>query len=205
MWSMALWRAVWMIHACGNSGTPDAGHWSTAAAKASGAASSAASKSPKSQIRAATIRPQSERYTASRAEVTSWGMPDDKCFCAGVSICANPVRFTYGGPYEIHVAHLQRREGLGYVQRGPTAGFHGGIHEIHPTDSVGRAVAVEFSVATDVGSHQRARARRQTASDRRPVRRDARATRRLLPHRGQRPRRSPHHARTGSLPERGAR
>jgi hypothetical protein len=40
---MALWRAVWMIHARGNSGTPDAGHWSTAA-----------TKSPNSRIRAAT-------------------------------------------------------------------------------------------------------------------------------------------------------
>ena len=51
-------------------------------AKASWAASSAASKSPNSRIRAATIRPQSERQTASKAEVTSWGMPHDKDFWA---------------------------------------------------------------------------------------------------------------------------
>src|SRR5437867_13304884 len=45
MRSMALWRAVWMIQARGNSGTPETRHWSTAAVKASWAASSATSKS----------------------------------------------------------------------------------------------------------------------------------------------------------------
>ena len=35
MRSIALCRAVWMIHARGNSGTPEARHWSTAAVKAS--------------------------------------------------------------------------------------------------------------------------------------------------------------------------
>ena len=59
--SMALCRAVWMIHARGEPGTPETRHWSTAAAKASCAASSATSKSPVSLINVATIRPQSVR------------------------------------------------------------------------------------------------------------------------------------------------
>src|SRR5713226_2376879 len=88
-------------------------------------------------------------------------MPHDRYFRTRLSIWANPVRFTYGGPHEIHVAHLQRREGLAQVHRGPTAGFHGGIHEIHPADPVGRTVVSQFSVATDVGGHQRPRARRK--------------------------------------------
>src|SRR5438046_614943 len=61
MRSMALCRAAWMIHARGNSGIPEDRHWSTAAVKASCATSSARSKSPKSRISAATMRPQSER------------------------------------------------------------------------------------------------------------------------------------------------
>src|ERR1700739_215687 len=107
---MALCRAVWMIHARGNSGTPDSGHWSTAAAKASCDASSAASKSPNSRISAATIRPQSDRYTASKAEVTSGGMPHDNFFCVGLSIWANPVRFTYGGPHMKYMLLIYKEE-----------------------------------------------------------------------------------------------
>ena len=45
----------------GKFGYAEAGHWSTAAAKASCADSSARSKSPTMPIRVATIRPQSER------------------------------------------------------------------------------------------------------------------------------------------------
>ncbi len=45
----------------GNSGTPVAGHWSTAAVNASCATSSARSKSPTRPMSVATIRPQSER------------------------------------------------------------------------------------------------------------------------------------------------
>ena len=56
-----LVAGFWMIQARGNSGTPEARHWSTAAAKASWAASSATSKSRTSRIRVATIRPQSDR------------------------------------------------------------------------------------------------------------------------------------------------
>jgi hypothetical protein len=59
--SMALCRAVRISQARGTGGTPVAGHWSTAAAKASWVASSARSKSRTSRIRVATIRPQSER------------------------------------------------------------------------------------------------------------------------------------------------
>src|SRR5438132_5412070 len=82
MRSMALCRAVWMIQARGTSGMPEMRHWSTAAAKASCAASSAISKSPVSRIKVATIRPQSERYTSSTAVSESWGMPDCKNFSA---------------------------------------------------------------------------------------------------------------------------
>src|SRR6266851_7030446 len=69
-----------MIHAGGESGTPDSRHWSTAAAKASCAASSARSKSPKDRIRVATIRPQSELYTAWTAALASTSIAHVKYF-----------------------------------------------------------------------------------------------------------------------------
>src|SRR5882724_11486993 len=78
--SMALCRAVWMIQARGNSGTPESRHWSTAAANASCAASSAISKSPKFRIRVATIRPQSEWYTESTAAFGFESTFDDRNF-----------------------------------------------------------------------------------------------------------------------------
>src|SRR5262245_29091785 len=59
-----------MIQARGNSGTPAARHWSTAAANASCADSSARSKSRTRRIRVATMRLQSDRYTASTAAST---------------------------------------------------------------------------------------------------------------------------------------
>ena len=58
---MALCRAVWMIQARGISGTPDAGHWSTAAAKASCAALFRQVEVADEPNQVATIRPQSER------------------------------------------------------------------------------------------------------------------------------------------------
>src|SRR5882762_6276359 len=88
-----------MIHARGNSGTPEAGHWFTAAAKASCAASSATSKSPTSPIRIATMRPQSERYSSSTAPTASIGIQDGKYFFAEVSIRAPALRFTDGGTH----------------------------------------------------------------------------------------------------------
>src|SRR2546425_10102858 len=69
-----------MIHAAGESGIPLARHWSTAAAKASCAASSAISKSPNERIRVATIRPQSARYTASTVALAVESMSDNKNF-----------------------------------------------------------------------------------------------------------------------------
>src|SRR5260370_26690697 len=71
--------------------------------------------------------------------------------------------------YEIHVAHLQRREGLGWIHRSSTAGFHGRIHEIHPTNPVGGAVVVPLSVAAYRSSHQRPPARPQRPPHRRPT------------------------------------
>src|SRR6266705_5327456 len=108
MRSMALCRAVWMIQARGDSGTPDTRHWSTAAAKASWAASSATSKSLASRIRVATIRPQSERYTASIAASVSpvWATRDN---LLPVSIRAPAVRPVHGGIREVHAADLPGR------------------------------------------------------------------------------------------------
>ena len=34
------------------------------------------------------------KWTASKTEATSWGMPPDKDIWAGLSICAAPVRLT---------------------------------------------------------------------------------------------------------------
>jgi hypothetical protein len=39
-----------------------------------------------------------------------------KDFWARLSISQNPVRFTYGGSHEIHVADLRRYQSLGEVQ-----------------------------------------------------------------------------------------
>ena len=46
------------------------------------------------------------KWTASKAEATSWGMPPDKDIWAGLSICAAHVRLTYRGSHEIYIAHL---------------------------------------------------------------------------------------------------
>src|SRR5260370_204758 len=48
-------------------------------------------------------------------------MPNHKDCLAGLSIRADPVRFTYGGPHEIHVAHLRPRESLAKVKRSRAA------------------------------------------------------------------------------------
>src|SRR5690349_8832940 len=112
MRSIALWRAVWTIQARGNWGTPDSSHWRTAVAKASWAHSSARSKSPTRLMRVATIRPQSERYTASTAAAASEGIADCKVFMVGVSIWRFPIRFTREGDrHEIHVIDLYGRTG----------------------------------------------------------------------------------------------
>src|SRR5882672_1879492 len=59
--SMALWLAVVVSQAPGLGGTPSAGHRSTAVAKASAAASSAMSRSPKRLASDATTRAHSSR------------------------------------------------------------------------------------------------------------------------------------------------
>src|SRR5437773_9189287 len=127
MRSMALWRAVWMIQARGNSGTPETRHWSTAAVKASWAASSATSKSRTSRIRVATIRPQSERYTASTAAFASTGILHVREVLVGVSIPASAIRPIDGGTRrEIHAPDLSRRAGVGQARRDrPTADLRG--------------------------------------------------------------------------------
>src|SRR5947207_3254405 len=96
---MALWRAVWITQARGNSGMPAVRHWSTAAANASCAASSATSKSPTIRIRVATIRPQSDRYSASTALAVSWAIADGRYFGPELSIRTLAVRFTDGGTH----------------------------------------------------------------------------------------------------------
>jgi len=95
--SMALCLAVWMIQARGESGTPSVRHWSTAAVKASCAASSASSKSPNWRMRVATIRPQSDRYTASTATLGFGSTFDDKKIYIAMSIGEVAIRFSSGG------------------------------------------------------------------------------------------------------------
>src|SRR6187397_708318 len=76
---MALRLAVVVSQAPGLGGTPSAGHRSTAVAKASAAASSAMSRSPKRLARAATTRAHSSWWTwviASRTSINAPRAPD---------------------------------------------------------------------------------------------------------------------------------
>src|SRR5438093_5564840 len=119
-------------------------------------------------------------------------------FC-GVSIQALAVRRTDGGPHEIHAADLPRRADLGQAQRDrATADLQadpGDLGRAH----LARAVSGRFPAAPVVVGDQRPGARRQAPRDRRSVRGDPRAARRLHAHRRQGPRRSHRHRRTNSI------
>src|SRR5438876_6449668 len=111
MRSMALCFAVWMIHARGESGTPSVRHRSTAAVKASWAASSAISKSRNCRIKVATIRPQSERYTPSTAALEFGSMADNKNLSPKCRFQNLAFDLPVEEQYEIHVIGLPRRAG----------------------------------------------------------------------------------------------
>ena len=70
-WSKALCLATPASHAPGLAGTPSAGHFSTASAHASCAASSAKSRSPLSLAATATAIRQCSRKTSSYVSVSS--------------------------------------------------------------------------------------------------------------------------------------
>ena len=84
------------------------------------------------------------------------------------------------------------------VERDRAAGVLRGVHAARAPASLERAVSGRQPAAPDIHGDQRPGARRQTARDRRSVRGDARAARRLLPHRRQGSRRGDRHRRTDS-------
>jgi hypothetical protein len=62
------------------------------------------------------------KWTASKTEATSWGMPPDKDFWAGLSICAAPVRLTYRGSHEIMIPVLKWSNGTAAPRRNKSCG-----------------------------------------------------------------------------------